>query len=348
MPPKKRPTAQPSSRITRSSTQKTTQRSTGAQSNTPAPPSQPSSASMSASTGRNATSSRKRKQAVIDLISSGDSEAEPEPDGATMGNSHSRHRKRRQHEPPAAKPTKKSAKKPRTARAPSPDTVLTHWFDELKGDTDEIMLTDSVPWMESLGVSPEGIAFWVIAYWCGAKGRGAIELKEFMDGMKALGIDTNNSLRRELPTLLRDIAPGSDQFQKFYWFCYEFFKAADAKYLPLDMACAIFTALLDEGSYSTEWTPSAESNNTLKAKKSISCEKFPHKHAFMEFLGSTPPPTKVITKDQYRQFIPFNEQVDTDFNGYTIETSVWPSLFDQFVTWSKEKQSNDEDSMGQS
>jgi len=49
------------------------------------------------------------------------------------------------------------------------------------------MITDSVPWMESLGVSPEGIAFWVIAYWCAAEGRGAIRLKEFMEGMKALG-----------------------------------------------------------------------------------------------------------------------------------------------------------------
>jgi len=49
------------------------------------------------------------------------------------------------------------------------------------------MITDSVPWMESLGVSPEGIAFWVIAYWCEAEGTGAIKLKEFVEGMKDLG-----------------------------------------------------------------------------------------------------------------------------------------------------------------
>jgi len=88
------------------------------------------------------------------------------------------------------------------------------------------------------------------------------------------------------------------------------------------MACEMFTVLLDERSYSTKWTPPTESNNSLKVKESIIWEKFPHKHAFLEFLGSTPPPTKVITKDQYRQFIPFNEQVDTDFKGYAIETSV--------------------------
>ncbi|PWW79990.1 hypothetical protein C7212DRAFT_307999 [Tuber magnatum] len=346
MPPKKRSTVQPSSRVTRSSTKKTTQRPTGAQSNTPAPPPQPSSASTSAPTDRNATGSRKRKQVVIDLNSSDDSEAESNPDGATMGNSQSRHKKRRQQESFAAKPAKKSAKKARTARAPSPDTLLTRWFDGLKGDSNEIMITDSVPWMESLSVSPEGIAFWVIAYWCEAKG-GGIGPKEFIEGMKALDIDSNDALRRKLPSLLRDVAPGSDRFQKFYWFCYEFFKADDAKYLPLDMACAIFTALLDERSYNTKWTPPAEPNNHLKVEESIIWERFPHKHAFIEFLSSTPPPTKVITKDQYRQFIPFNQQVDIDFNGYAIETSVWPSLFDQFVTWSKEKQSKGGNSMDQ-
>ena len=130
----------------------------------------------------------------------------------------------------------------------------------------------------------------------------------------------------------------------------------------------MFTVLLDEKSYSTKWTPPAESNNSLKVKQPITWEKFPHKHAFIEFLGSTPPPTKVITKDQYRQFIPFNEQVDTDFKGYAIETSVCkhsppsllpctrdltciilgPSLFDQFVAWSKEKQPKDENSVDQS
>ncbi|CUS10117.1 unnamed protein product [Tuber aestivum] len=347
MPPKKRSTVQPSSRVTRSSTKKTDQRTTGAQSNTPASPPKPTPAPMSAPTDRNATGPRKRKQGVIDPVSSGDSEAESKPDGVTMGNSQSRDKKRRQQEPPAPKSAKKSAKKTKPNRAPSPDTILTRWFDGLKGDTNEIMITDSVPWMESLGVSPEGIAFWVIAYWCEAKG-GGIGLKEFKEGMKALAIDSNDSLRRKLPTLLRDVAPSSDRFQKFYWFCYEFFKAEDAKYLPLDMACAMFTVLLDERSYSTKWTPPAESNNTLKAKDPIIWEKFPHKHAFIEFLGSTPPPTKVITKDQYRQFIPFNEQVDIDFNGYAIETSVWPSLFDQFVTWSKENQPKDEDPMDQS
>ena len=132
----------------------------------------------------------------------------------------------------------------------------------------------------------------------------------------------------------------------------------------------MFTALLDERSYSIKWTPPTESNNSLEAKGSRVWGwdlLFPHKDAFIEFLGSTPPPTKVITKDQYRQFIPFNDQVDIDFKGYTIETSVcrhfpsllpWaqdltcailgPSLFDQFITWSKEKKSMDENSMDQS
>lgn len=111
MPPKKRSTVQPSSRVTRSSTKSTPQRLAGTQSSIPAPPLQPSSASMSAPIDRNATGPRKRKQVVIDPVSSGNSEPELEPDGATMGNSQSRHKKRRQQEPPAAKPTKKSSKK---------------------------------------------------------------------------------------------------------------------------------------------------------------------------------------------------------------------------------------------
>jgi len=114
MPPKKRSTVQPSSRVTRSSTKSTPQGLAGSQSSTPAPPPQPSSASTSAPIDRNATGTRKRKQVVVGPVSSGNSEPELEPDSATMGNSQSRHKKRRQQESPAAKPIKKSAKKTKT------------------------------------------------------------------------------------------------------------------------------------------------------------------------------------------------------------------------------------------
>ncbi|RPA90248.1 hypothetical protein L873DRAFT_473102 [Choiromyces venosus 120613-1] len=347
MSPKKSSAVQPSSsRVTRSSARKTT-----AQSSTPAPLPQPSSASMSAPTGRNATGPRKRKREVVNLISDDDSGPESERDGTTMGNSQSRHKERRRQETPPGKPARKSSRKNKakivTARAASPDTILTCWFDELKGSNDEITMMESIPWLQTLGVSPDGIAFWVIAYWCEAKGEGSIKLKEFIEGMKALDIYSNDTLRRELPNLMQLVAPGSERFQKFYWFCYEFFKAPDAKYLPLDMACEIFNIILDETTYNTKWAPPGESKNPLKVKQPISWERFPHRHAFLEFLKSTPQPTRVITKDQYRQFLPFNEQVDLEFEEYTIETSVWPSLFDQFVAWRKEKLPKDENSMDQ-
>ncbi|RKO93421.1 Cullin binding-domain-containing protein [Blyttiomyces helicus] len=63
--------------------------------------------------------------------------------------------------------------------------------------------------------------------------------------------------------------------------------------------------------------------------------RFPHVSSFFEFLEERKP-VKVINKDQWKNFIEFVTTVDEGLVGYD-DSSAWPTLFDEYVEWKREK-----------
>jgi len=61
----------------------------------------------------------------------------------------------------------------------------------------------------------------------------------------------------------------------------------------------------------------------------------PHIATFVEYLNSKDNILS-INGDQWKSFVQFSKQVDADLTGYT-EDDPWPSLFDEYVSWRKEK-----------
>ena len=61
----------------------------------------------------------------------------------------------------------------------------------------------------------------------------------------------------------------------------------------------------------------------------------PHIATFVEYLNSKDNILS-INGDQWKSFVQFSKQVDADLAGYT-EDDPWPSLFDEYVSWRKEK-----------
>ncbi|OLL26073.1 DCN1-like protein 4 [Neolecta irregularis DAH-3] len=61
----------------------------------------------------------------------------------------------------------------------------------------------------------------------------------------------------------------------------------------------------------------------------------PHLESFIAFL-TVKQPVKALNRDQWNCFWEFSKSMDPSFVGYNIETSAWPTLFDEFVDWLKQ------------
>jgi len=108
-----------------------------------------------------------------------------------------------------------------------------------------------------------------------------------------------------------------DHFLTFYNFCFELLKPDGKKYVEKDMGCAALLAI---------W-------------KQVPGRESPHIDTFVEFLNSN---DKIlsINQDQWKSFVLFSRQVDASLTDYT-EDDPWPSLFDDYVAWVREKRKSD-------
>ncbi|RPB14558.1 hypothetical protein P167DRAFT_572288 [Morchella conica CCBAS932] len=239
----------------------------------------------------------------------------------------------------AASPTKKARTTTTTPkkRANTPFSLRTceNWFESLEDPESPGNITyRTIPaWLEELGVSAEGVVFYVIAWICKAKQTFTISREEFLYGMNTLVADSNEALVRKLPSMLKEVSPSHSNktFDTFYKFCFNYFKPADVKNITMEVAQELFTSLLDVNRYSLSWTPSEENANECGEKEG----DFPHRKAFVDFLGQSS--LQVITRDQYEQFLPFNKHVPWDLVGFNEEESTWPTLMDNYIAWRKEK-----------
>lgn len=137
---------------------------------------------------------------------------------------------------------------------------------------------------------------------------------------KLPSVDSNESLLRKLPILLKEAIPSFTNrlFDNFYKFCFTYFKPNDVKNLSWDVASELLTSLLDSARYSLRWCPPSEEAQKVGGTGG----EFPHRKAFVEFLNQEPRPVQVITRDQYDQFVPFNRDVPWDLEGFKEEEST--------------------------
>ena len=104
-----------------------------------------------------------------------------------------------------------------------------------------------------------------------------------------------------------------DPFPVFYNSCFELLRPEGKKYVEKDLACAALTAI---------W-------------KEVPGKTSPHIDMFVEFLKEKDAILS-INADQWKSFVQFSKQVSPCLTGYT-EDDPWPSLFDEYVAWMREK-----------
>ncbi|KAL1934206.1 hypothetical protein VTP01DRAFT_6388 [Rhizomucor pusillus] len=199
------------------------------------------------------------------------------------------------------------------ARASQSDLVI-EWFKRhCDPDDPEIISPEGCQaFFEEIQVPLDSIYPILIAWKMNANRMGYFAKEEWIHGMKDMNVDTPEKLRNILPTLERSLQD-EQTFKKLYQFAFGYGKSPGQKSMDVDVAIAMWQVLL---------------NNS----------RYPDILSFIEFL-QTEKPVKVINKDQWSSLLDFFCSLPPDLSTYD-HTSSWPVLFDDYVSWKTEKQTN--------
>lgn len=179
---------------------------------------------------------------------------------------------------------------------------------------------------------PETTIMILILSWkMGSVRFGEISKEGFKKGLDAMGwhsleqiVQNRASLIANLNKVTHERSPLTyelltvDNFNVFYNHTFDLLRPEGKKYVEKDMACLALQAV---------WTQ-------IPGKKS------PHVDSFVEYLNSKEAILSV-NQDQWKSFVQFSKQVDGNLTGYT-EDDPWPSLFDEYVAWVREKRGGEE------
>ncbi|KAF3936094.1 hypothetical protein ABW20_dc0107888 [Dactylellina cionopaga] len=255
----------------------------------------------------------------------------PEPKPTSTKKARLSRSKEEEEKPPVVKPTPKPAAK----KQQQPKTVE-DWYDIYASDEDpsQIEISGIVKLLEDLNVKFESAAIYILCWKLELPAMGSIPKQKWIDGMNKHNLKNNTQLLKTLATWLQETKPTtapSSSFLAFFKYMFQFSKATpETRSVALDSTIAVFTFLLDPLTYDLKYDP-----DTAGAL-GPDVHPYPHTPAFLEFLTEKQP-VKVINKDQWESFVPFNNSVEYGLGNYNPE-GAWPGLYDQYVDWRKERE----------
>lgn len=187
-------------------------------------------------------------------------------------------------------------------------TACTHLVDE-EEDVETIGEEGILKFCEDIGVDPQDIVVLVIGWKMGAAYMCEFTRKEWKSGMEAMGVDSIDKLKAQVPSLREEISSDA-KFKKFYSFCFGFSKEPGQKSLGIDIAVPMWELLLSTRfeKLTAEWL------------------------AFLEEKK----PCKGVTRDTWDLLLDFFGKVHESYDNYD-ENEAWPVLIDDYMTWIESK-----------
>ncbi|KAK6499888.1 DCN1-like protein 4 [Arthrobotrys musiformis] len=229
----------------------------------------------------------------------------------------------------------KVVSKPAKAGKKSQPKNADEWFDVYASaeDPTQIDVPGIIRLLEDLSVKFESAAIYILCWKLGLPTMGSIPREQWNSGMRKHNVANNAQLLKTLGTWLQQtkpVSPPTDDFLSFFKYMFQFSKnVPEARTIAAENATAVLGFVLDPRTYDLKYDP--ETADPLKWED----HPYPHAVPFLEFLTEKQP-VKVINKDQWESFLPFNRSVEYMLGNYD-PNGAWPALYDQYVEWRKER-----------
>lgn len=190
-------------------------------------------------------------------------------------------------------------------------TKINALFAKYKDDTEDAILADGMEkFCQDLGVDPTEFIVLVLAWKFNASQMCRFTRTEFVDGFKALKVDSIRSLQNRFPELEAEVTNDLEKFKDLYRFTFKFGLDVEEgqRALPKNIALPLWKLVFSKNvpAVLDRWFAYLE-NRQLRG----------------------------ISRDTWYMFLNFTEAIEPDFENYD-DSEAWPSLFDDFVESERE------------
>ncbi|XP_023232206.1 DCN1-like protein 3 [Centruroides vittatus] len=183
-------------------------------------------------------------------------------------------------------------------------------FEKYRDPNEDAILSDGIElFCQDLNVKPEEFKVLLLAWKFGAEQMCRFSRQEFVEGCKAMRVDSIPSIQSKLPELMVEIQE-PENFKELYRFAFKFGLEVGQRILPSEMAIQLWKLVFSQ-------------------------KEPPILRRWLTFLEKHPN-IRGIPRDTWNMFLNFSEAIGDDLSSYD-DTEAWPCLFDDFVEYENDQ-----------
>ncbi|KAF5334925.1 hypothetical protein D9611_010029 [Ephemerocybe angulata] len=228
-----------------------------------------------------------------------------------------------------------SSSKSRAKEAAPSTSKLGSLFDKYKdAEGDEISIDGTIKLCEDLEVDPEDVVMLAVAYELKSPRIGEWSRQGWLDGWKALGVDSLPAMKAVVAKLRKQLSSDPKYFGKVYAHTFEFAKSEGQRSLATETAQAFWGLLLPYGLQGGALSHIDDDEDVKMGDTGDEGFKEEYIQWWFEFL--TEKNLKGVSKDTWLMFRDFIRTIDSQFKNYDAE-AAWPSTIDEFVEYGRKR-----------